>query len=452
MTINHRHIQPTKPVRGRLDLVNGPVFKTMLLLAGPVVVSHLLNLAIGIADVVMVGKLGTEAQTALVISMSVIMLLNAIALGNGFATITYVSQHTGAGNEHLARRSAAHSLMLAVILGIAIALVASIVLVPLVAFLNSEQNVTDNAINYSRMMLTYAAFFFLLFICISIMQGLGDTVTPLIIMLCMNALNILLNFLLIFGKFGFPEMGIMGAATGSVISRAVGAFIVIVFLASGKYRMTLRFPDFKPIIIEFWNILRLGIPNSLQSLLRNANVILLYRILSHTNEPVVAQNSLGVGFQSEALAFVPLLALMIATGAMVGQNLGAGKPDRAEEATWTSIKTAFWLMLIACFAFLVFPDKIIAFFSEDPAVIASAALYLRINAITQIFQSGFVIIGCLRGAGDSMNPLYAHISCQWLLRLPLSYLLAITFQMNATGVWVAMAITSIIENLIYYYL
>jgi Na+-driven multidrug efflux pump len=216
--------------------------------------------------------------------------------------------------------------------------------------------------------------------------------------------------------------------------------------------MTLRFRDFEPRPIEFWNLLRLGVPNSLQSLMRNANVMILYRILSHTVTPVVAQDSLGVGFQSEGLAFVPLIALMISTGAMVGQNLGARQPERAEQATLTSLKIALGLMFFACIAFLIVPERIIDFFSDDPMVIRSASLYLRINAVIQIFQSGFVLIGCLRGAGDSMSPLYAHLGCQWLLRLPLAYLLAIPLGMQEKGVWIAMAVSSAIENMFYFWL
>ncbi len=435
-----------------LDLVNGPVFKTTLLLAGPVVASHLLNLALGIADLKMVGYLGTESQAALVLSGSLIMFLMAIALGTGFATITYVSQHTGGGNHHLARRSAAHALLLGVILGGIIALISYFLLPEIIGLFKFETDVEAKALAYSQILLSFASFFFLLFMGISIMQGLGDTVTPLILMAFINLLNILLNYLLIFGAYGFPEMGIQGAATGTVIARATGTLVIFGLLISGKYRMRLGLKDFRPIPVEFWNLLRLGVPNSMQAFLRNTNVLFLYKILSLTYLPTIAITSLGVGFHAEALAFVPLIGLFIATGAMVGQNLGAKQPERAEQAAWSSLIIAFCLMLVACIAFLTVPHHIIGFFSDDPAVIRTGSVYLRINAITQIFQSAIVLIGALRGAGDSISPLLAHITGNWLIRLPLAYYLALYTGLQEWGVWIAMATSSAIECSIYFWL
>jgi len=295
-------------------------------------------------------------------------------------------------------------------------------------------------------------FYFLIFMGAAVMQGLGDTLTPLIIMALINGVNIFLNYVLIFGAWGFPELGIVGAATGSVIARGLGSIALIIILISGRYRMVLRLPDFRPYIAEFWGFLRLGIPNSLQSLLRNANVIFLYRVLSLTYLPTVAQASLGIGFHSEAFAFIPLMGLFIATGTMVGQNLGAGKPERAEQSAWAALKSAFVLMLIACLLFLLIPEKIVGIFSKDPAVLVTGSWYLRINAITQIFQSCFVLIGCMRGAGDSISPLKAHIIGQWIIRLPLAYILTTSTGLEEWGVWLAMATSSAIESTIYFWL
>ncbi len=436
----------------RLDLVNGPIFPTAVKLALPVVMSNLLNLGLGMADMIMVGRIGKEALAALVISNTLMMLLFAIGFGTGFATITFVSQHTGAGRHKLARRAAAHALMFAMMLGLVMIIVGNLFLPDLMSLFNAEEEVTRYAISYTDVMFDWMPFFFLLALGVSIMQGLGDTVTPLIIMVAVNLVNILINYVLIFGAWGFPRLGIVGAAIGSVAARMIGSMAIFVILTSGKYRMVLRPADFRPCVQQFWGILRLGVPNSLQSLLRNVNVMILYRILSLTYQPTVAQASLGVGFGAEGLAFIPLLGLNIATGAMVGQNLGAGKPDRAEQAAWATLKTGFVLMTVACLAFLLIPGQIIALFTGDPDVIEAGSWYLRINAITQIFQACFVLVGCMRGAGDSINPLLAHIAGQWIIRLPLAFILATMTGLEEWGVWLAMATSSAIESTAYFWL
>jgi len=435
-----------------LDLVNGPIFSTTLRLAVPVIASNILNLAIGIADMIMVGALGKEALAALVLARSLIMLLFAIGFGTSFATITYVSQHAGAGRYRMARSSASHALMFAALLGFAMMAIGNLFLPTLMSFFNAEPDVTAHAVSYADVFFDYIPFFFLIFLGTAVMQGLGDTITPLIIMAGMNVVNIFLNYLLIFGAWGFPEMGIVGAAVATAVARGLGSLAIIAILVSGKYRMTLRLADFRPYVHEFWGILRLGIPNSLQNLLRNANVILLYRVLSLTYLPTVAQASLGVGFSAEAIAFVPLMGLFTATGTMVGQNLGAEKPQRAEQAAWAALRVGLSLMTVACLAFLLIPERIVSLFNTDPAVISSGSWYLRINSITQIFQACFVLVGCLRGAGDSIRPLRAHITGQWLIRLPLAYLLATRAGLEEWGVWLAMAASSAIESMIYFWL
>ena len=435
-----------------LDLTGGPIMSTTVKLAIPVIISHLLNLAIGIADIIMVGALGKEALAALVMSNALLNLLFALGWGMCFAVITHVSQHTGAGRHARARRSASHAIMFAIALGFVMIVVGNLFLSELFRPFNAQPDVTEAALSYTGIVFDWMPFFFLIFLGGAIMQGLGDTLTPMIIMFFINVINILLNYALIFGAWGFPELGIAGAAVGTVTARGVGSLVGLLLLLSGAYRIVLRIPDFKPYLDEFWGILRLGIPNSLQSLLRNVNVILLYSILSLTYLPTVAQASLGVGFHAEAIAFIPLMGLFIATGTMVGQNLGAEKSERAEEASWASLKVAFVLMVIACLAFLLIPERIVSLFIRDPAVVSSGSWYLRINAITQIFQSCFVLVGCLRGAGDSIRPLSAHITGQWIIRLPLAYLLVRYSGLEEWGVWLAMATSSAIESTIYFWL
>ncbi|HEX9746247.1 MAG TPA: MATE family efflux transporter [bacterium] len=445
---------PTKAEvkRRGLDLTGGPILKTVLLLAVPVIASNFLNIAINMADLKMVGYIGTDTQAGIILSNNLLMILFALGWGTSFATITLVAQHSGANREQEAKVSAAHSLLFALILGVLMILIGNIFIPKLILFYNADPVVNEHAISYLKIIFDYLPFYFLLFIGTAVMQGRGDTVSPLIIMLVVNLLNIFLNYCLIFGNFGFPEMGIRGAAVGSVVGRGIGAAIIIAMLMSGKYLLTLKPSDFSPRWIEFWKLLRLGIPNSGQAVMRNFNVMILYRILSLTAVKTVAQTSLGVGFTSEAFGFLPLIGLSIANGTMVGQNLGAGLPDRAEEAAWTAWKTALALMVIPCIVFLVAPQVIVRFFSQDEAVIASVTWYLRINAVVQLFQSGFVLTGALRGAGDALRPLYIHILGQWIIRLPLAYLLSTYTSLDEKGVWTAMAISSIIECCVYIFL
>jgi len=433
-------------------LVTAPVFSTTVRLALPVIGANLLNLALGIADMIMVGSLGKAALASLVLANSLMMLFFAVGFGTGFATITYVSQHTGAGRHARARQSAAHSLMFGAILGFVTIIVGNLFLRDLLGFFNAEPQVVDFAASYTDIIFDYMPFYFLLTMGISVMQGLGDTLTPLIVMIVINVVHIFLNYMFILGNFGAPQLGVAGAAVGSVTARGLGCAIIFLFLISGRYLMTLRLPDFRPRLAEFWGLIRLGVPNTLQSLMRNLNVMILYRLLSMTYMPTVAQASLGVGFQAEAIAFIPLMGLYTATGTMVGQNLGAERPDRAEKAALAAVKTGLFLMAIACLAFLLIPEKIVGLFIHEPEVIESGSWYLRINAIPQIFQTGFVLVGALRGAGDSLRPLIGHITGQWIIRLPLAFLLIMYTGLEDWSMWIAMAASACIESSIYYWL
>jgi putative MATE family efflux protein len=433
-------------------LTTAPVFSTTIKLALPVIAANLLNIAIGMADMIMVGRLGKEALASLVISNSLMMLLFAIGFGMGFATITFVSQHTGAGRTSEASSSAAHSLMFAVILGGIMMIIGNLFMSDLLGFFNAQDRVYRYAMSYTDISFDYMPLYFLLTFGIAIMQGAGDTLTPLLVMVAVNVANIFLNYVFIFGNFGAPRLEVAGAAVGTVSSRGLGALIIFLFLISGKYHITLRLKDFLPRMSEFWGLLRLGVPNSIQSLMRNFNVMILYRILSMTYQPTVAQASLGVGFQAEALAFIPLMGLNTATGAMVGQNLGADRVDRAEQAAWAAVKTGLCLMVLAFLAFTIIPEKIVGLFIHEPEVIESGSWYLRINAIPQLFQTAFVLVGALRGAGDSLRPLIGHITGQWIIRLPLAYFLIKYTGLEEWGVWTAMAASSCIESSIYFWL
>jgi putative MATE family efflux protein len=261
------------------------------------------------------------------------------------------------------------------------------------------------------------------------------------------ALNVLLDWLLIFGIGPFPSLGVRGAAIATSVSRLVGTILIFGFLARSALSGSIS--HFRVHWGWFGRILKIGWPAALQNLLWTTAFAGFIRVLACLPRATSAQAALTVAGAIEAVAFMPGIAYSIAATPLVGQNLGAGKPKRAEHSAWVATAQAAAIMSLVAVLFVTIPRQLALLFTDKASVVPLIVSYLRINAISEPFLAiGMVMRGALQGAGETRIPAWVAFITNWAVRLPLAWLLAIYLGYGAPGAWIAMCVTTILSGLI----
>jgi len=277
-----------------------------------------------------------------------------------------------------------------------------------------------------------------------IFRGLGDMRTPLIIMIVTTVIGLLFDWLLIFGVGPFPRLGVAGAGMATDFSRIAAMVLFFIYLPKSHLKTVVQ-GSWRPHWNWFARILNIGTPAGVQGLLRTGASVAYFSVLGLTPEGTYAIAALTIGLRMEALAFMPGAAFGTAATAMVGQNLGARQPERAERAAWASAWQGIIIMGVVGTCFIAFAYPISRLFTTDQRVLPLAAQYLMINGISEpFFALAMVLTGALQGAGETRLPTAATIATNWAIRLPLTYYLAITLGMGALGAWISMSGTSIL--------
>ena len=368
--------------------------------------------------------------------------------------------------QAVATRGLWYSLAVSIVIGVLMW-----VLLPAVfRMMGTDAEVTAQGISYMKVLLLATPLIFLSFSIQSIYQASGDTVTPMWLVAISLFANTVLDPILMLGLFGFPKMGIAGAALATVISRALWVIVGMHLLFKGKRigqretrllflgKLSRAFPAIKkgPIKIRLdvglnwnWNlcgtILKLGLPHAFSMTLFPLVYMIIVRIPAQFGAHQIA--ALRVGHTVEGMSFFLALGFMIATSTCVGQNLGAGKPERAKAAAWTATGIVAVILFAFSICFWFFARPIAAIFSPDPATIQASVVYLRILAFSQVFMGMEIVLGGgFTGAGDTIPPMLVAVPFN-LLRIPAAYLLAGPMGMGVIGVWWAISGSSIAKGI-----
>jgi len=397
----------------------------------------------------MVGVLGPQPLAAVGMGRFILMIVLVFVMAVSTGAQAFVARYTGAKNPEGVTRVVDQSLILSVILAVGMMTLGLVLSPALLRIMGAEENVLALGVPYVRIIFGGILFMILNFIINSILQGAGDSRTPLKILLLINILNVILNYLLIFGVGFFPRLEIRGAAWGTVISRVVGAGVGMWVLLSGRFAARtdiLRRFRIEPALMS--KIIRIGLPAGIQGLVRSGSGIVLLRFISETIHGTYAIAAFTVGLQIEAISFMPGIAF--GTGAMilVGQNLGARKPDRARRNGLAATWIATIIMSCVGLFFFIFAEQIMSLFTKSTDVIGIGGDYLRIMAYSQPFLAlEMVFSGGLRGAGDTRTPLIYSIIHSWLVRIPLIYVLGFVLNLQTTGIWWAMTLSTVTQGL-----
>jgi len=419
------------------DESNG-VFKTIFLLAWPVFLEQIFTTLVGYADTAMVGSMGAAATASVSISQPPIMLLNGIIMALGVGITTLVARAAGAGDTEQVKKLMHHAVLLIVFLGFPIsALTISLHrLIPL--WMGAEEDVLELASVYNLIVCCGRVFMVVSMTLNSALRGYGDTKTPLIGNTVMNVINVLLNFLLIYPtrdvlflgmQFHFrgAGMGVTGAAIASAVGMAASGLYTlwVAFFRKGEYRIDIR-GGWKLDAALTRQIFAISLPAMLERLFMSMAGIFTSRSIASLGTVNVAANSLCL--TAESISFMPAFAFQTAITTLVGQSLGAKKPELAQRFVRTTLLTGTAVMICTGTGLFLMSRQIIGIFTPDRSVIELAALCLRVTAFMQVPQVlAWTISGVLRGAGDTKINFYITAVTTWLIRTVWSVVLIRVF-------------------------
>ena len=427
-------------IRGsQSDYTKGSVGRSVLLLSVPMVLEMFMESIFAVADVFFVAKLGADAVATVGLTESLLTLIYTLAIGLSIGVTATVARRIGERNPDGAARAAVQAIIIGLILA-AIIGIAGIILGPtLLALMGASDAVVKIGSGYTRMMLAGNASILLLFLLNAIFRGAGDAAIAMRVLWLANAINILLGPCLIFGLGPFPKLGVTGAAIATTIGRSTGALYAFSRLVRGGVRVHIKRKHLLPDPALMWRLIRLSASGAFQVFIGMASWIGLIRIISKFGSDALAGYTIGM--RIILFALLPSWGMSNAAATMVGQALGAGKPERAERAVW---KAGFYNMLFlgaVGLVFVAFAGNIIRLFTADPKIIPYGVDCLRIVACGFLFYAyGMVITQSFNGAGDTFTPTIINLFVFWLWEIPLAYLLAFVFGLGPRGVFLAMMI------------
>jgi len=399
----------------------------------------------GVVDMFFVGKLGPAAMASVAMGSMVMGILAMVGHGVTAGTTALVANAFGRGDRADAGRTAAQSVTVVMALSALLAALGVPLARTAMVLLGAGPEVVPDGAAYVRV-LTGGCFVMMGMMSFgATLRGAGDATTPFIAMVLGNVVNVVLDPIFIFGWFGMPAMGVVGSAWATIIGRSSALLIMVyVFFFDGNAILRLKVRDLKPHFQTMIDILRIGVFASGRMLVRNIAGLLLMRLVAAFGTPTVA--AYGIGLRLRMFVMGPSMGFGTGASTLVGQNLGAGKPERSAKAAWTAAAMAGGIALFITLVFWVAPGRLVAVFNDDPEVIAVGAPFLRWLSATFVFMSlAFVMGHSMTGAGDTMPPMVITAVAQLLVTLPLAYWLATSWH-SSTGVWVALCCSQVLEG------
>ena len=422
--------------------------RQILALTIPVALTRQLDNIVGAADIFMVSHLGPEAISAVGISRTIVMVISVTMIAVTTGTFALVAQAIGAGDPMGASSASKQSFTLLSGLSVFLCLIGIFSTPYILRALSLTPDVIAVATPYLQVFFAGATFMTLNFAITTCLHAAGDTRTPFYIALLNNGLKVFTGYLLIFGHWGLPEMGVVGAAIAGVIGRGVGVIAGFIVLYSGRYGIALLpGTSYRPDQNTTRRILKIGIPSALQGLFRNGSGVVFVKLVAMTSASTTAVAAFSIGSQMERFLRQISLAFGTAATTIVGQGLGAGKADDAECRGWTALALSVLIVTVLGIPIALFADPLMRVFTDAPDVIQVGIIYLYAIALSEPFMCAAMVSGgALRGAGDTMPALYYTLISQWLVRLPGAAFLAFYLGYDIDGIWASLVIFSALQG------
>jgi putative MATE family efflux protein len=429
------------------DFTRVPLRRAVVLLAVPMVLEMSMESLFAVVDMLWVSRLGSDAVAAVVLTEGMLALIYAVAFGLAAGATALVARRIGEKDADGAARAAGQSLIAAVVVA-AVMGVAGTALAPrLLAAMGATPAVVARGTGYTTVMFGGNVTIVMLFVVNAIFRGAGDAAMAMRSLWLANILNIVLGPCFIFGLGPFPRLGVTGAAVATTIGRGIGVIYQLVTLARGDGRIRVGSRDLALDPPTMRSLLGVAGTGTLQTLVETASWLGLVRILSTFGSLALA--GYGVAMRISIFALLPAFGLANAAATLVGQNLGAGEPERAERAVGVAARYNIAFLGIVGVAFVALPSVMLLPFQTEPGALPYAIECLRIVALGFLFYAyGMVVVTAFNGAGDTVTPTLINLGCFWAFKIPMAYLLALPLGLGPRGVFIAITVAYSVQAVV----
>ena len=413
--------------------------RAVALLSIPMVLEMLMQSIFGVVDIFFVGQLGAAAVAAVGMTDSLLILVLAVGMGLSMAATALVARRVGEGDPAAAGVAAFQALLAGAAVSVPVSVLGVLFAPDLLRLMGAAPEVVAVGAGYCAILFGTNGTILFLFLINAIFRGAGDAALAMRALALANGLNIVLDPLLIFGWGPFPEMGVTGAAVATTVGRAVGVAYQLYLLVGGRGRIHVGLAQMKVAADVLRRMLSVSLPGIVQYLIGTASWLALFRLLAAFGSDVLAGYTIAI--RIIVFALLPSWGMANAAATLVGQNLGARRPDRAERSVWlTSFSNMFFLGAVAL-VLLAEAEGLMRLFTDAGAVVRYGAACLRTVSYTYVFFAfGMVTVQAFNGAGDTRTPTWINLFAHWVLQIPLAYGLAHGFDLGPQGVFWAIAI------------
>lgn len=418
---------------------SGSIDRAIFLLSIPMILEMSMESLFAIVDAFYVSRLGVDALATVSLTESMLTIVYSVAIGLSMGATAMVARRVGEQDIPGAAKAGVQAIYLVLGLSLLISIAGLFFAEQILGLMGASESVIASGVGYTRWMLGGNLTVMLIFLINAIFRGAGDASLAMRVLILSNALNIMLDPIFIFGWGPVPAMGVEGAAIATTIGRGTGVLYQIFHLVRGKGLIKIHKDNFVLDLGLIWRLIKVSAGGTVQFIIASASWIFMVRIVSHFGSAALAGYTIAI--RVIVFAILPAWGMANASATLVGQNLGAGQPERAEKSVW---RTGFFNMVfLACITILFFTlaGPIVRMFTTDSIVLNYAIQCLQIVSIGYIFYAyGMVVAQSFNGAGDTRTPTILNFFAFWTFQIPLAYLLAITFELGTQGVYWAIVI------------
>ncbi|WP_369993589.1 MATE family efflux transporter [Winogradskyella sp.] len=429
------------------DFTSGSIRKAVFMLSIPMILEMLMESIFAIVDIFYVSQVSVNAVATIGLTESVITLVYAVAIGLSMAATAIVARRIGEKDREGASQAAVQVIGLGIFVAAIISAIGIFYPKEILGLMGGEVDLIEEGYGYTQVLLGGNVTIMLLFLINAIFRGAGDASIAMWALVLSNGLNIILDPMFIFGFGPIPAYGVEGAAIATTIGRGTAVVFQLLVLFYGWSKIKVGFKDLVLRVAVMLNLIKVSLGGIGQFLIGTSSWVFLMRIMSEFGSEVLAGYTIAIRVMMFTL--MPAWGMSNAAATLVGQNLGALKPQRAEDSVWKTGKYSAIFMGLVSIAYLIFAPQIISWFTQETEVIKNGALCLRIIAAGYVFYGyGMVIINAFNGAGDTKTPTWINFVCFWLFQLPFAYLMALTLDFGPLGVFMAITLAEVLITVI----
>ncbi len=423
------------------DFVTGSINKAIFMLSIPMILEMVMESLFAVVDIYFVGKVSVNAVATVALTESVIMIVYAIAIGLSMAATAVVSRRIGEKNPEKAAEAGMQAIIITTVISIVFSAIGIFYAKDILRLMGGEASLIEEGYGYTKIMLGGNLTVMLLFLINAIFRGAGDASIAMRVLWIANGINILLDPIFIFGLGPIPAFGVEGAAIATNIGRGIGVVIQLIALAGTASVIRMRLHQLKVKWKTIKNIVNIALGGIGQYMIGTLSWLFLVRISAEFGSEVLA--GYAIAFRIIMFTILPSWGLSNAAATLVGQNLGAGQPDRAEKSVW---KAAFYNMIflgVVSLVFGIWAEEFVRLFSSEAEVVKYGAMALRVICCGYVFFAYGMVIGqSFNGAGDTRTPTIINFFCFWTFEVPLAWVLSRSLGFGPLGIFLAIAIAS----------